>query len=169
MVQQGISDADAVKAVGKLSALLRDHVRKTTGGEIAYIWTQEYGAIICGHVHMLLHLPADYTWQGQRMLSRMSWNKDIRLRVYRYVETIGIVHSNSAALSIWPWRHEGVFSNRAPQSVVKAYVISPSSTAATNTLVAANKELPHKIGIDAILRGCGYSIVFNCYSGDGCR
>lgn len=65
--RQGISDADAVKAIGRLLTLLRDHVRKTTGGEIAYIWSREHGAVIGGHVHILLHLPAGYIWQGQRL------------------------------------------------------------------------------------------------------
>jgi len=65
--RQGISDADAVKAIGRLLTLLRDHVRKTTDGEIAYIWSREHGAIIGGHVHILLHLPAGYIWQGQRV------------------------------------------------------------------------------------------------------
>lgn len=64
--QQGIPDKDAVKAIGRLTTLLRDHVRKTTDGEIAYIWTREYGATIGSHVHILLHLPAGYNWQGQR-------------------------------------------------------------------------------------------------------
>ena len=66
--QQGITDADAVRAIGRLITLLRDHVRKTTGGEIAYIWSREHGAIIGGHVHVLLHLPAGYIWQGQRTI-----------------------------------------------------------------------------------------------------
>ena len=56
--QQGIADADAVKAIGRLITLLRDHVRKTAGAEIAYIWSREHGAIIGHHVHILLHLPA---------------------------------------------------------------------------------------------------------------
>ena len=73
--QQGISDADAVKAIGRLITLLRDHVRKTAGGKIAYIWSREHGAIIGGHVHILLHLPAGYVWQGQpvqRWIARIS-------------------------------------------------------------------------------------------------
>lgn len=75
--QQGIADADAVKAIGRLITLLRDHVRNTTGGEIAYIWSREHGAIIGGHVHILLHLPAGYIWQGQRTrrwIERVSGN-----------------------------------------------------------------------------------------------
>jgi hypothetical protein len=65
--RQGVSDADAVKAIGRLLTLLRDHLRKTKGGEIAYIWSREHGAVIGGHVHILLHLPAGYIWQGQRV------------------------------------------------------------------------------------------------------
>ena len=65
--RQGISDADAVKAIGGLITLLRDHVRKTSDGEIAYIWSREHGAIIGSHVHILLHLPAGYIWRGQRV------------------------------------------------------------------------------------------------------
>ena len=65
--RQGIPDVDAMKAIGRLITLLRDDVRKTTDGEIAYIWSREYGAIIGGHVHILLHLPAGYIWQGQRV------------------------------------------------------------------------------------------------------
>lgn len=65
--RQGVSDADAVKTIGRLLTLLRDHVRKTGRGEIAYIWSREHGAIIGGHVHILLHLPAGYIWQGQRV------------------------------------------------------------------------------------------------------
>ena len=65
--RQGIADTDAVKAIGRLITLLRDHVRKTTDGEIAYIWSREHGAVIGGHVHILLHLPAGYIWQGQRL------------------------------------------------------------------------------------------------------
>ena len=65
--QQGIANADAVKAIGRMITLLRDHVRNTTGGEIAYIWSREHGAIIGGHVHILMHLPAGYIWQGQRV------------------------------------------------------------------------------------------------------
>jgi hypothetical protein len=64
--RQGISDKEGVKAIGKLLTLLRDHVRKTTDGEIAYIWAREYGATIGGHVHIVLHLPAGYILQGQR-------------------------------------------------------------------------------------------------------
>lgn len=65
--RQGIADCDAVKAIGRLITLLRDHVRNTNGGEIAYIWSREHGAVIGGHVHILLHLPADYIWRGQRV------------------------------------------------------------------------------------------------------
>lgn len=75
--QQGISDVDAVKAIGRLMTLLRDHVRKATDGEIAYIWSREHGAVIGGHVHILLHLPAGYIWQGQRVqrwIERISGN-----------------------------------------------------------------------------------------------
>ena len=75
--RQGVTDADAVRAIGKLITLLRDHVRKTTGGEIAYIWSREYGATIGSHVHILLHLPAGYIWQGhrtRRWIERVSGN-----------------------------------------------------------------------------------------------
>lgn len=65
--RQGIADSDAVKAIGRLITLLRDHVRKTTCGEIAYIWARENSAIIGGHVHILLHLPVGYVWQGRRL------------------------------------------------------------------------------------------------------
>lgn len=78
--QQGIADTDAVKAIGRLLTLLRDHVRKTTGGEIAYIWSREHGAVIGGHVHILLHLPARYIWQGQRV---QRWIERISGRPYK--------------------------------------------------------------------------------------
>jgi hypothetical protein len=78
--RQGISDADAVKAIGRLLTLLRDHVRKTARGEIAYIWSREHGAIIGGHVHILLHLPAGYIWQGQRV---QRWIERISGRPYK--------------------------------------------------------------------------------------
>ena len=78
--RQGISDADAVKAIGRLITLLRDHVRKTTDGEIAYIWSREHGAIIGGHVHILLHLPAGCIWQGKRV---QRWIERISGRPYR--------------------------------------------------------------------------------------
>ncbi len=65
--QQGISDADAVNAIGKLLTLLRNHVKKKLGGEIAYLWAREYGANIDGHVHILLYIPNGYFWQGYRM------------------------------------------------------------------------------------------------------
>lgn len=78
--RQGISDADAVKAIGKLLTLLRDHVRKTTDGEIAYLWSREHGAIIGGHVHILLHLPAGYIWKGRRV---QRWIERISDRRYR--------------------------------------------------------------------------------------
>lgn len=78
--RQGIADADAVIAIGKLITLLRDHVRKTAGGEIAYIWSREYGAVIGGHVHILLHLPAGYKWQGQRV---KRWLERVSSRPYK--------------------------------------------------------------------------------------
>ena len=78
--RQGVSDADAVKAIGRLITLLRDHVRKTTGGEIAYIWSRERGVIIGGHVHILLHLPAGYIWQGKRV---QRWIERISGRQYK--------------------------------------------------------------------------------------
>lgn len=78
--QQGIADSDAVKAIGRLITLLRDHVRKTNGGEIAYIWSREHGAIIGGHVHILLHLPAGYNWQGRRV---QRWIERISSRKYK--------------------------------------------------------------------------------------
>ena len=78
--QQGITDADAVKAIGRLITLLRDHVRKTTDGDIAYIWSREHGSIIGGHVHILLHLPAGYIWRGQRVLR---WMQLITDRPYK--------------------------------------------------------------------------------------
>lgn len=79
--RQGVADADAVKAIGRLITLLRDHVRKTTDGEIAYIWSREHGAIIGGHVHILLHLPAGYIWQGKRV---QRWIE--RISGYRYAK-----------------------------------------------------------------------------------
>ncbi len=78
--RQGIADTDAVKAIGRLITLLRDHVRKTTDGEIAYIWSREHGAVIGGHVHILLHLPAGYIWQGQRL---QRWIEHISGGTYR--------------------------------------------------------------------------------------
>ncbi len=78
--RQGIADADAVKAIGRLITLLRDHVRKTRGGEIAYIWSREHGPVIGGHVHILLHLPAGYIWQGQRV---QRWIERISERRYK--------------------------------------------------------------------------------------
>ena len=78
--RQGVSDADAVKVIGRLITLLRDHVRKTTGGEIAYIWSREHGVIIGGHVHILLHLPASCIWQGQRV---QRWIERISGRKYK--------------------------------------------------------------------------------------
>lgn len=78
--RQGIADADAVKAIGRLITLLRDHVRKTTDGDIAYIWSREHGPVIGGHVHILLHLPAGYIWQGQRV---QRWIERISGRAYR--------------------------------------------------------------------------------------
>ena len=78
--RQGVSEADAVKAIGRLITLLRDHVRKTTDGEIAYIWSREHGAIIGGHVHILLHLPAGYIWQGKRV---QRWIERISGRQYK--------------------------------------------------------------------------------------
>lgn len=78
--RQGVADADAVKAIGRLITLLRDHVRKTTDGDIAYIWSREHGAVIGGHVHILLHLPAGYVWQRQRV---KRWIERISDRRYR--------------------------------------------------------------------------------------
>lgn len=78
--RQGVSDADAVQAIGRLLTLLRDQVRKTAGGEIAYIWSREHGAVIGGHVHILLHLPAGYVWQRQRVLR---WIERISGNPYR--------------------------------------------------------------------------------------
>ena len=78
--RQGIADSDAVKAIGGLITLLRDHVRKTTSGEIAYLWSREHGPIIGGHVHILLHLPAEYKWQGQRV---KRWTERITGRPYK--------------------------------------------------------------------------------------
>ena len=78
--RQGVSDADAVKAIGRLITLLRDHVRKTAGGEIAYIWSRENGAVIGGHVHILLHFPADYIWRGHRV---QRWIERISNRPYK--------------------------------------------------------------------------------------
>ena len=69
-----------MKAIGRLITLLRDHVRKTTGGEIAYIWSREHSAIIAGHVHILLHLPAGYIWQGRRV---QCWIERISGRPYK--------------------------------------------------------------------------------------
>jgi hypothetical protein len=78
--RQGVSDANAVKAIGRLLTLLRDHVRKTAGGEIVYIWSREHGPLIGGHVHILLHLPAGYVWKGQRV---QRWIERISGRAYR--------------------------------------------------------------------------------------
>jgi hypothetical protein len=78
--QQGITDADAVRAIGRLLTLLRDHVRKTTDGEIAYIWSREHGAVIGGHVHILLHSPDGYIWQGKRV---QRWMERISGRQYK--------------------------------------------------------------------------------------
>jgi hypothetical protein len=78
--RQGIADADAVGAIGKLITLLRDHVRKTAGGEIAYIWSRENGATIGGHVHILLHLPAGYIWRGHRV---QQWVERVSCRPYK--------------------------------------------------------------------------------------
>ena len=78
--QQGIADADAVKAIGRLITLLRDHVRKTMDGDIAYIWSREHGAIIGGHVHILLHFPADYIWRGHRV---QRWIERVSNRPYQ--------------------------------------------------------------------------------------
>ena len=69
-----------MKAIGRLLTLLRDHVRNSIGGEIAYLWSRENGAIIGGHVHILLHLPAGYIWRGLRV---QCWIERISGRPYK--------------------------------------------------------------------------------------
>ncbi len=78
--RQGIADANAVKAIGKFLTLLRNHVRKKLGGDIAYIWAREHGSIIGCHVHIVLHLPDGYSWQGHRM---RRWIERISDRPYK--------------------------------------------------------------------------------------
>lgn len=53
-------------------------MRETAGDEIAYIWAREHGGIIGGHIYILLHSPAGYNWQGQRVqqwIERISGNR----------------------------------------------------------------------------------------------
>ncbi|MCL6698290.1 hypothetical protein LZ496_05780 [Sphingomonas sp. NSE70-1] len=77
--QAGISDGDAVWAIGGFLTRLRDWLRKK-GHRTAFTWVRECGPIIGSHVHILLHLPPGVSLTGQR--SRR-WIEAISGRPYR--------------------------------------------------------------------------------------
>lgn len=60
----GISEADAMRFVRRLLKLANDYARRH-GGRLAAIWCRESGKGKGGHVHIVLHLPADLPLAGK--------------------------------------------------------------------------------------------------------
>lgn len=59
----GIADPKAARFIGRLLKLARDYARNHKA-RLAAIWVREGGPEKGGHVHILLHLPADLTLRG---------------------------------------------------------------------------------------------------------
>jgi hypothetical protein len=56
----GIAEREGAAFVGRLLSVVRKHVRRK-GSELAALWSRENGDNKGGHVHILLHTPADFT------------------------------------------------------------------------------------------------------------
>jgi len=60
----GIAEADATRFIGRLLKLAREYSRRRGGG-FAAVWSRENGDDKGGHVHILMHLPADLPLTGR--------------------------------------------------------------------------------------------------------
>jgi hypothetical protein len=60
----GIAEADATRFIGRLLKLTREYARRHGGG-FAAVWSRENGDGKGGHVHILMHLPADLSLSGR--------------------------------------------------------------------------------------------------------
>lgn len=60
----GIAEHDAVRFVGRLRKYASDYARRHNG-KFAVMWVRESGDGKGGHVHMLMHLPADLRLNGR--------------------------------------------------------------------------------------------------------
>lgn len=59
----GIDEANATAFIRRLLKLLGDYARRN-GAQLAAVWCRENGKRKGGHVHILLHLPADLSLKG---------------------------------------------------------------------------------------------------------
>jgi hypothetical protein len=62
----GLSDDTAAWATGRFLTLVRDWLRKR-GLRTCWAWVRENGGGKGSHVHILLHVPSDVPWSGQRL------------------------------------------------------------------------------------------------------
>lgn len=60
----GIADIDAAGFVGRLLKLARDHATRKQG-QFTAVWVRENGEGKGGHVHILMHMPAERTLRGR--------------------------------------------------------------------------------------------------------
>ncbi len=60
----GIAEADASRFIWRLLKLTREYAQRH-GGNFAAVWSRENGDNKGGHVHILMHLPADLPLTGR--------------------------------------------------------------------------------------------------------
>lgn len=60
----GIAERDGARFVGHVLDLLRRQAKRA-GGELTALWVREWASSLGGHVHILLHLPADFSLRNR--------------------------------------------------------------------------------------------------------
>ncbi|MFN3456512.1 MAG: hypothetical protein ACK4Z8_02915 [Novosphingobium sp.] len=61
----GIADIDAPEFIGRLLKLARDYSTRKKNGHFTALWVRENGEGKGGHVHILMHMPAERTLRGR--------------------------------------------------------------------------------------------------------
>lgn len=122
----GISEADATRFIRRLLKLANDYARRH-GGRLAAIWCRESGEGKGGHVHIILHLPADLPLAGKtRRWVRYAGGKCRR----------GVSVVRSIAGSLNAAEHGGAhYQHNA--AIVRLYVMK-----------GANREAGEALGLD---------------------
>lgn len=86
----GIAEADAATFIRKLLKLAGDYARRH-GARLAAVWSRENGKGKGGHVHIILHLPADLPLRGKTR----RW---VRLAGGKYRKGVSVVRSIAGSL-----------------------------------------------------------------------
>jgi hypothetical protein len=119
----GIAEVDAPTFIRKLLKLAGDYARRR-GARLAAVWSRESGKGKGGHVHIILHLPADMPLRGKTR----RW---VRLAGGKYRKGVSVVRSIAGSLKA---AEQGGPHYRQNVSIVRSYGMKAAAVEAGQAL-----------------------------------